>query len=75
MLPNLVKLDNAAVTPEEKQQCAALSEADLIGIQAPRSNSAMRQAPTPTVLEPQVKSSGAYQSQPSVNQSLEQHQI
>jgi hypothetical protein len=42
MLPNLVKLDNAAVTPEEKQQCASLSEADLIGTQAPRSNSAMR---------------------------------
>jgi len=42
MLPNLVKLDNAAVTPEEKQQCAALSEVELIGSQAPRSNSAMR---------------------------------
>jgi hypothetical protein len=31
MLPNLTKLDNANVTAEEKQQCALLSEKDLIG--------------------------------------------
>ena len=75
MLPNLVKLDNAAVTPEEKQQGAALSEAELIGAQPPRSNSALRQQSATPTLEPQAKPNVAYQSQPSVNHSMEQQQL
>lgn len=31
VLPNLVKLDNTAVTPEERQVCTGLNEQDLIG--------------------------------------------
>ena len=72
MLPNLIKLDNASVTPEEKQQCSQLSEKDLVGAAPARSNSALRQA-TPTLADPpQVKNS--FQSQPSASVEYQDQQ-